>query len=225
MMKSVAVFVDGDNLCGKHAAEIKRLAKAFGQIALARVYFDASRPSQWLKTEGFHFCHAGVGKNASDILMSIDAMERSCLVGDPVFVIASSDGDFKHLALRLRGRGHRVIGLGEAKAPDSFRSAASDFVELTQAQPVADESQLGKVSSEMDQNIRKLIARNSKNGIGMRIADLATQMRKEHGVLIGQTPERKWRAYLNNRPTLFDLDASGPDAKVRFKPNGFCCSQ
>ncbi len=30
-----------------------------------------------------------------------------------------------------------------------------------------------------------------------------------------------WRAYLHNRPTLYDLDPKSQEAKVRFKPAGF----
>ena len=46
--------------------------------------------------------HAGTGKNASDLLLALDAVELALRGDVDHFVIASSDGDFSHLALRLR---------------------------------------------------------------------------------------------------------------------------
>ena len=70
------------------------------------------------------------GKNASDICLIIDAMD--ILYGGDVqgFCIASSDGDFNKLATRLREAGKVVIGMGEKKTPESFRSSCERFIFL-----------------------------------------------------------------------------------------------
>ena len=74
-MVSVAVLVDGDNFSGKHAALILKVAKDMGDPTVVRVYADAQRQSDWHKVVGFRLIHAGTGKNASDLLLVIDAME------------------------------------------------------------------------------------------------------------------------------------------------------
>ena len=56
-------------------------------------------------------------KNASDIMLVIDAMD--ILYSNTVdgFVIVSSDSDFTRLVARLREAGMQVIGMGETKTP------------------------------------------------------------------------------------------------------------
>ncbi|MEZ5723187.1 MAG: NYN domain-containing protein [Paracoccaceae bacterium] len=100
---------------------------------------------------GIRFVHAGTGKNAADLLLSIDAVELALREGYEMFVIASSDGDFSHLAIRLRETGHLVVGCGVATAPARFRTACSRFVELGSAEvhlpvpPAASELQFAKL--------------------------------------------------------------------------------
>jgi len=55
----------------------------------------------------------------------------------------------------------------------------------------------------------------------MRIMDLARNMHIQHGVKISTYPEKTWRAYLAARPDLYELDPRGPEAMVRFLPQGF----
>ena len=55
----------------------------------------------------------------------------------------------------------------------------------------------------------------------MRISELAPKMHSSHGVKISSLVERTWRAYLLKRPELYQLDPRGPEAKVRFVPQGF----
>jgi len=91
----------------------------------------------------------------------------------------------------------------------------------TPPSPKASPALNGKRCAELDLRIRETIAANSTNGEGMRIVDLAPRMHAKFGVRIGTYPERTWRAYLLARNTLYDLDPKGPEAKVRFKKNGF----
>ncbi|XZQ28139.1 NYN domain-containing protein [Rhodobacter capsulatus] len=80
--------------------------------------------------EGFRLMHAGTGKNASDLLLALDAMELALREGVTRFVIASSDRDFSHLAQRLREYGRQVTGIGETKTPQIFRDACETFLTL-----------------------------------------------------------------------------------------------
>lgn len=221
MAQPVAVLVDGDNIGGKNAATILGIASKHGNPAVVRAYLDAQRASDWHGAIGYRLLHAGSGKNATDILLAIDAVELSYARGIKSFIIATSDGDFTHLSVRLRELGAIVIGVGEAKAPRAFRASCTSFVELG-AQPtvkLVPKTQTGV--TELDQKIRAMIAMHSKKGAGMRIVELAPKMHVQHGIKISTLPEKNWRNYLKARPALFDLDARGPEAMVRFRPEGF----
>lgn len=225
--QQIAVLVDGDNVSPKHATRILEEAAKLGQVNVTRVYIAADKPSEWLTKPGFRLMCAGAGKNASDLLLSIDAMELALEKGIKRFVIASSDGDFTHLAFRLRERGLDVLGLGEIKAPDNFRLACTKFILLEPIEKKPVTPNTAKVPNDMtlDQKIHSVISNNSKNGQGVAIALLAVKMRTIHNTLTSDFSEKNWRGYLKNRPTLYQLDPSGPNAKVRFIPEGFKCPQ
>lgn len=222
MVRRVAVLVDGDNLSAVHAEQILTRAAALGRVDAVRVYADANRPSDWLAMPGYRLMHAGTGKNASDLLLAIDAMELALASGIEAYVIATSDGDSAHLASRLREYGRHVLGMGEAKAPATFRAACSEFAPLAAGREISTRGgELPARCTDFDRKIREMIAAYSRNGRGMRIAELAPRMHSSHGTLISASPERSWRAYLASRPQLYDLDPKGPEAMVRFRPGAF----
>lgn len=221
MTQPVAVLVDGDNISGKHAAAILGIAAKHGDPSIVRAYLDAKLASDWHASIGYRLVHAGTGKNAADILLALDAMELILSRGMHCFIIATSDGDFTHLALRLREHGAKVIGIGEAKAPQSFRATCSSFVEVGKQKALKLVPKTRGGITEMDEKIRAMISAHSKKGAGMRIADLAPKMHVQHGIRISTFPEKTWRSYLQARPALFDLDPRGPEAMVRFRPEGF----
>ena len=224
MVQSVAVLVDGDNISSKHGAAILSIAATHGDPIVARVYLDAQRGSDWHSATGFRLIHAGTGKNAADLLMAIDAMDLCHAKAATRFVIASSDGDFSHLAVRLRELGIKVIGVGEAKAPRMFRASCSSFVELGAKPTVKLVPKLPAGITDLDLKIRSMIAQHSQQGAGMLMTALAPKMHVQHGVKISALPEKTWRKYLAARPALFDLDPRGADAMVRFRPAGFAAA-
>lgn len=218
----VAVLVDGDNVSARHSTEILSRARKLGRVDVARVYAGAHPSCDWQAAPAYRLMHAGTGKNAADVLLCIDTMELALTAGLETFVVATSDGDFAHLAHRLRERGLHVLGLGEAKAPEGFRLACSEFEELNAvAQTVANQPDCKTGAHMFDRQIRMMIQKHSQKAAGMRVADLSREMKHAYGTQISAYPERTWRAYLSNRAELYDLDARGPDAKVRYRPEGF----
>ena len=213
MTSRVAVLVDGDNIPANFSPDISSLAKCHGRIDVARVYADAIRAPRWAEEHGFRLVHAGSGKNASDILLVIDAMELALSRGIDVFVLASSDGDFTHLAQRLRELGRVTVGIGEAKAPARFRACCTEFRQIGGPPACA--------VTDMDRKIRAIIAAHGENGMGIALKTLGPKMHAQHGIRISSRPERTWRGYLAARRTLYHLDSRGPDARVRFLPEGF----
>jgi len=223
----VAVMVDGDNVAPRFADDVRRLGRTLGRPDVLRVYGNALKLPRWGQAPGYRLVHSGEGKNATDLLLAIETMDLVLRRAFPKVLIASSDGDFSHLALHLRGRGVEVTRMGEAKAPAAFRAGCAAFhlleagVQNCVVHTLA--SGAGR-PSELDRQIRAIIAQHSKDSQGMPIVALNHRMRAEHGTRISSHRERTWRAYLAARGQLYDLDPRGPEAKVRFKPLGFAAA-
>lgn len=132
----LAVLIDADNIPARHAAAILDEIASFGEPSLRRVYGDWSNSalSQWKEQARnlglvMHQQSANTkGKNASDIGLVIDAMDILHAGKVDGFVLVSSDSDFTRLASRIREDGLQVIGIGEAKTPESLRKVCNRFV-------------------------------------------------------------------------------------------------
>jgi hypothetical protein len=81
------------------------------------------------------------GKSATDMRMTIDAMDLLYRGNVDGFGIMSSDSDFLPLAQRIREDGLQVYGFGTAKTPLSFQQACSRFFDVG-ALALDDEEQL-----------------------------------------------------------------------------------
>ncbi|TXI00916.1 MAG: NYN domain-containing protein [Pseudorhodobacter sp.] len=134
--KLLAVLIDADNVLSKHAEAILKEIGTIGEPALRRVYGDWSSPqlAGWKSTARdlglvMHQQSANTkGKNASDIGLVIDAMDILHAGKFDGFVLVSSDSDFTRLASRIREEGLEVIGIGEAKTPESLRKVCNRFI-------------------------------------------------------------------------------------------------
>ncbi|WP_417728157.1 NYN domain-containing protein [Roseovarius sp.] len=227
----LSVFVDADNIPVTHARTILDLARRHGVPDLLRAYGNVCLLPDWDKLPGFHFIHSGGGKNATDMMICIDAMERALSDQCEGIMLVSSDQDFTHLATRLRGYGLRVIGAGEAKTLERFRAACSEFHVIASrppysaqvSQPKSEEAKPidGAIISDLDQKIRNVIRSNCKDATGLEVTQLSARMFKDHGVKISTSPDKNWRGYLAKRPALNTLDPKGPNAKVRYIPDAF----
>ena len=77
------------------------------------------------------------GKNATDMLIAIDAMDLLYTDRPDAFGIVSSDADFTPLVMHLRAKGATVYGFGAKKTPAPFVNACSRFLFLeTLGEPV-----------------------------------------------------------------------------------------
>ena len=131
-----AMLIDADNIPAKFAGAILKEITSLGEPALRRVYGDWSsgRLDRWsrevreLGLVAHQETANTVGKNASDIGLVIDAMDILHTGRFDGFVLVSSDSDFTALANRIREQGLEVIGIGEAKAPESLRNVCNRFI-------------------------------------------------------------------------------------------------
>jgi hypothetical protein len=134
--KKIVVLIDADNAqVGKLRAIMAEIA-IHGHIIVKKAYGDWSSPllKNWKGELNFlaiqpiqQFSYT-TGKNSTDIVMVIDAMDLLYAGKYDTFVLVSSDSDFTSLASRLRSSEIYVYGIGEKKTPIAFRNACDDFI-------------------------------------------------------------------------------------------------
>jgi uncharacterized protein (TIGR00288 family) len=134
----LAVLIDADNTSPKYAeALLDELAK-YGTPTIKRAYGDFTRPnlSGWTKElnaraiRAIHQNAFTTGKNSTDSILIIDAMDLLYANNVEAFAIVSSDSDFTSLVMRLRESGKTVYGLGRERTPMSLQNACDKFISL-----------------------------------------------------------------------------------------------
>ena len=155
----LAVLIDADNAQAAVVEGLLSEIARFGEATVKRIYGDFTSPesSSWKKVLQRYaikpvqqFAYT-TGKNATDSMLIIDAMDLLYTGKFDGFCLVSSDSDFTGLAMRLREEGLTVLGFGEKKTPEAFRNACHKFVftevlrSSTEAEPII---QLQKSESE-----------------------------------------------------------------------------
>jgi hypothetical protein len=227
MSDPIALLVDGDNISSVQAAEIAEIAAQHGELRYRRAYLDVKCGADWWSAGPFRVMHSGSGKNAADILLALDALELFFEKGIRRFLIATSDGDFRHLVLRLREAGAWVFGLGGSQTPQALRDSLDGFFELTAKPQVmvkkpvvvapSTAKTLGPSHSAVDQKLCDVISACNKDGKGATLAAVGSALHTTHKITAKSLGSGGLRGYISGRPHLFDLDPKGPSAKVRLR--------
>jgi uncharacterized protein (TIGR00288 family) len=134
----IALLIDADNAPADLIDEILTELSTLGVINIRRAYGNwtksglngwqdrllefAIRPMQQ-----FDYSKR---KNASDMAMTVDAMELLYTERPDAYGIVSSDADFTPLVMHLRAKGAAVYGFGMAQTPKPFVNACSRFLYL-----------------------------------------------------------------------------------------------
>jgi hypothetical protein len=139
-LKNIALLIDADNTSHTGIDAVLTVLAELGQVNVRRAYGNWTKPglSKWDKiTHRFGLqpiqqFDLTKGKNATDMAMTIDAIDL--LYGGKVdgFGIMSSDSDFTPLVTRLRQDGLLVYGFGGAKAPEAFRTVCTRYIDIDQ---------------------------------------------------------------------------------------------
>lgn len=134
--KKLAVLIDADNSSVNSIESVLEEVAKYGIASVKRVYGDWSSDTlkKWRDvllphaiTPVQQFAYT-TGKDATDMILIIDAMDL--LYGGALdgFCIVSSDSDFTPLASRIRESGLMVYGFGRKQTPESFRKACDKFI-------------------------------------------------------------------------------------------------
>jgi NYN domain len=136
MKPRLAVLIDAENVPARYWPQISPKLDDMGQILTCRLFgdFGANQHVDWLKIarrDALQTVMQLSGRNASDIAITIAAMELLGTGKVEAFCLVASDRDYTPLVHRLRSSGAKVHGFGEAKAPASLRAAFTTFTQLT----------------------------------------------------------------------------------------------
>jgi uncharacterized protein (TIGR00288 family) len=137
--RNVALLIDADNASPDSLDPVLTILAELGTVNIRRAYGNWQKPALkgWAAMthlhaiEPFQQFDVTKGKSATDMKMTIDAMDL--LFGGRVdgFGIMSSDSDFMPLAMRIRQDGVPVYGFGsKARTPISFQEACSRFIDV-----------------------------------------------------------------------------------------------
>jgi hypothetical protein len=134
----IAVLIDADNTSPKHAEALLDEVAKYGVPTVKRAYGDwtNSHLNSWRSELPKYAVQPMLqianttGKNSTDSALIIDAMDLLYSGNVDAFALVSSDSDFTSLAIRLRGSGRTVYGMGLRKTPQSLRQAVDRFIFL-----------------------------------------------------------------------------------------------
>ena len=136
--RNIALLIDSDNASPSGIDPVLTVLAELGQVNIRRAYGNWRKTSLkgWIDLmhrygiEPQQQFDMTKGKNATDMKMTIDAMDMLFSGRVNGFGIMSSDSDFMPLAMRLRQDGLPVYGFGGAKTPEAFRQACTRFIDV-----------------------------------------------------------------------------------------------
>ena len=136
-----AVLIDGENIPANSYERLQKALKSYEPIGTIRVYGDFSKTAHadWLEVcrkcaiaAELHL-PVSIGKNGTDIVMTIAAMDIMASGKFGTIVLVSDDSDFLPVARRLRASGLTVVSAGRKPhlAQHSTYSARVQFAALS----------------------------------------------------------------------------------------------
>jgi uncharacterized protein (TIGR00288 family) len=132
----IALFIDCDNISHRAIAGIISELSKYGIVNIRQAYGNWTKNNlkNW-EDKLFEYAIKPIqqfdyskNKNATDILMAIDAIDLLHTKRIDAFAFATSDFDFTPVVMRVQAEGIKVFGFGEKKTPKPFMAACSQFI-------------------------------------------------------------------------------------------------
>ena len=166
-LKNIALLIDADNASHAGIDPVLTVLAELGQVNIRRAYGNWAKPalSKWNQIthryglQPIQQFDLTKGKNATDMAMTIDAIDLLYDGKVDGFGIMSSDSDFTPLVTRLRQDGLIVYGFGSDKAPEPFKTACTRYIDVDQLiRTSAQEEDGGKADGrQIDQELIELL--------------------------------------------------------------------
>jgi uncharacterized protein (TIGR00288 family) len=133
---NIALFIDCDNISHRSIKGIINELSKYGVVNIRQAYGNWTKDNlkNW-EDKLLEFAIKPIqqfdyskNKNATDILMTIDAIDMLHTKDIDSFAFATSDSDFTPVVMRVQAEGIKVYGFGEKKTPKAFMAACSQFI-------------------------------------------------------------------------------------------------
>ena len=185
--RRLAVLIDAENISIKYIKVVFDEISNYGIATYKRAYGDWTNPvlkgwkDEVLKNsitpmQTYSYTQ---GKNSTDSAMIIDAMDILYSGKVDGFCIVSSDSDFTRLASRLREAGMLVVGMGEKKTVEAFRTSCTMFKYLEVL--AADDGSQSDISREdVEDSILKILIDNEANDRETTVGELGNKLSNRH---------------------------------------------
>ena len=132
----IALFIDCDNISHRSIEGIISELSKYGVVNIRQAYGNWTKDNlkNWeekllaFAIKPIQQFDYSKNKNATDILMTIDAIDLLHTKKIDAFAFATSDSDFTPVVMRVQAEGIKVFGFGEKKTPKPFMAACSQFI-------------------------------------------------------------------------------------------------
>ena len=159
----IALFIDCDNISHRAIEGIINELSKYGVVNIRQAYGNWTKENlkNWEEKllefaikpiQQFDYSRQ---KNATDMLMAIDAMDMLHTKSIDAFALATSDSDFTPLVMRIQAEGIKVFGFGEKKTPKPFIAACSQFIFTENLQEIQEEKIREDAPSPAPSSVRK----------------------------------------------------------------------
>ncbi|MDR0851060.1 MAG: NYN domain-containing protein [Clostridiales Family XIII bacterium] len=216
--KRIAVLIDAENVSYNYIEEILDEVALYGRATNKRIYGDFTNQNMkgWNAVANEHSLHQVTqlsytkGKNSSDSVLIINAMDILYEGNVEAICIVSSDSDFTRLAMRIVESGLEVIGMGEEKTAASFINACTIFKFLgneKKAEQAAQAAQSAKKATPSAQTAQTAVApaKQKKTVEGIEEAESRDEAEKKY---LQQVPKKVVKA-IQNAIINLDTDSDG----------------
>ncbi len=183
--KSLALFIDAENIPEKYAEVIYESALKYGNIVIKRVYADWSKENVkgWkeqiaryalLAIQQFNFA---ASKNSSDMRLLTDALSIFYEKDIDIFVIVSSDSDFTTLVQKLRENKKQVVGMGRTSSVKSYINSFDEFIYLCESEEKTKSTQTTK---EHLQGLNEIIKKLTDSKEQVFYSQISSEFKKKY---------------------------------------------
>ena len=166
------------------------------------------------------------GKNATDIALTIDAMDFLYTSQYDGFVIVSGDSDYTPLAIKLKESGKTVIGIGcKENTAEAFVSSCDNFIYAENLESEKTSEKLSDTKTQESENDKNLELQNlikkaydskdDEDYVNVSIAGSYIK-RVKPDFNIKNYGVKKLTDYLNKYPNLFDVKSRKSGHKMIF---------
>ncbi|MDF0544367.1 NYN domain-containing protein [Sphingobium sp. H39-3-25] len=205
---NIALLIDADNASHRALDPVLTVLAELGTVNIRRAYGNWRKPAlkAWADLsiaqaiQPYQQFDLTKGKNATDMRMTIDAMDMLYSGRVQGFGLMSSDSDFTPLVMRIRQDGLPVYGFGASNTPEGFRQACTRFIDVgallrIEEEPIPSAGALPEAGKNLiDEDVIRLLTdawkaskRDERNfarlsEVGQRAANRSSFDKRNYGV-------------------------------------------